>query len=138
MKKPGIFKAVALGLLSLTVIGGPQVAEGAPTCIAFNAGMVDAAATAADMVFVENIDASDDPALPSIRCQIDTADGSFGVQVNSPPAMSAAVFGSNTTSGDETFVRAGAEDLTPAQLHACRAVVLQTFVWNRHCAAGLQ
>ena len=74
MMKITIFKTLALGLLSLALIGGPAFAGGPANCPAFNAAMVDAAALSAFNISTDQfaLVATDDPAPGSIGCEVAT------------------------------------------------------------------
>ena len=126
-----IFKALALGLLSHALISGPAEAAGPASCPAYSASMVDAAALHALLDDITSILAEDDPSVPTVACQIFTNFGSFLVAVFSGTAT---VAGSNTSGG---FVGNESTGLTRGQEHACRAQILQTWVWNEHCVLGL-
>ncbi len=138
MKKTSIFKALALGLLSLALPIGSAQAAGPANCPAFNAAMVDAAALAARLPPLPPplFGIQDDPQLPRIQCLFNTQNGGFGVEVNVIPDRASA-FGENVTGADVTTVSSVSDDLSKAQLHACRSQVLQSLVWNQHCAPNL-
>ncbi len=133
-----IFKALALGLLSLALISGPAVAAGPANCPAFNAAMVDAAAMASDLVNVDPPEIlSDNPAGPSISCRFFTDLGFFDVAVGVEVGVVAVTGFSEIGGGFTTRLHSVLVGLTRAEVLACRAQVLQSFVWNQHCAPFL-
>ena len=125
----------AVLLLPLTFIGDQAYAEDGRGCPVFNASMVDAAMLAADLSQVDPLlgGAEDSPVDASIMCWW-AADGGGGfvVEVGNGEAQ---VIGLAPTPGDgETGkLRTAVFDLSPAQQHACRAQVLQSFVWKQYC-----
>ena len=144
MMKTTIFKALALGLLSHALISGPADAQGAAGCPAFNASMVDAAMMATNIspggeFLDETSNAADNPWEPSISCFIrtDSFTDTFSVFVGADQTEEGNVVfveGTSVNAGDTTLLRTlSGGPITEAQLHACRAQVLQSFVWNQHC-----
>ena len=142
MKKTSIFKALALGLLSLALPIGSAQAAGPANCPAFNAAMVDAAALAAfspsSPLDPPGVTAVDNPMTARIVCIFDTEFGFFEVNVSEggvafvrglsiPPGTSDAVSVFNVVDG-----------LIAGQRHACRSAILQSWVWNNVCAAAVQ
>ena len=134
------FKDLALGLASVALLTGPAGAS--PNCPAFNAGMVDATMMVLDLSQMEPIvpfDLVDSPSEPFILCQfVDAANppSFFRVFVGVPvgEVEGEAEVRGDRRDGTDNQLRTIAFDLSTAQLHACRAQVLQSFVWNRYCA----
>ncbi len=138
--KTTIFKALALGLLSYAWVSG---ADAATNCPAFNTAMVDAAYMAADVSGTPNsVDATNDSSSGTISCLIAT-DGDFIVSVF---ADDIELLGHHPdSSADETELRTRVlpdeldqDFFTPAQVHACRGEVLQSFVWSLYCAPEVE
>ena len=107
----------------------------------FNTAMVDAAAMA--ILLGRNVgpptSVIDDPSSGTIECRLEMTTGSvsrrFTVEVNDDEVFVSAIsiaptFNSILQSSD----RGG---LSVGELHACRAQVLQSFVWNQYCAPEL-
>jgi len=140
MMKTITLNSLVLGILSLALISMPAYANGNGGCPAFNASMVDAAMLAADLSQVDPLfgGAEDSPKDASIMCWW-AADGGGGfvVEVGNGEAQ---VIGLAPTPGDgETGkLRTAVFDLSQAQQHACRAQVLQSFVWKQYCKPFLQ
>ena len=151
MMKVTFFKVLALGLLPLALISGPADAAGRSGCPAFNSSMVDAAALASRIsgslpgVFVDGF-AEDEPETPLIICQFGFSSsfsgvrGAFAVRVGvTEDGMQAELSGFHDTDFEErTLLETFITNLTIGQLHACRAEVLQSFVWNQYCAPMLE
>ena len=140
MKHTLKYGALALALLPQVLISGSAVAAGPGRCPVFNAAMVDAAALVSVLYLVDPpASISDDPSIPALICRFDTMNGDFHVNVNlSPSPAEAFVEASNSLNTDhETIVFATEDGLTDGELHACRAQVIQTLVWNQHCAPFL-
>jgi len=125
-------------LLPLTFIGNQAYAVDGRGCPAFNASMVDAAMLAADLSQVDPLvgNAWDSPMDGSIVCYWETnvsdgLKGWFYVQVEDGTAQ---VIGNEPYATSEVATaRTAVFDLSLAQQHACRAQVLQSFVWKRYC-----
>ena len=143
MLKTRIFKALALVFLSHTLISGPADAAGPASCPAFTAAMIDA--TALVMELREDValagKLSADPATPAIACALtlglSLGRGEFDVEVGAGVARVRATSRGLTSEFGPIVLHARRDDLTPRQEHACRAQVLQSFVWNQYCAPGL-
>ena len=140
MMKTTIFKALALGLLSNAWVSG---AAAGTNCPAFNTAMVDATYMAADVSGpVVSVEAMDDPSGGTIECTLVTdGGGDFIVSVTTGDIELVAHHPDGA--GDETELRTRIlldeeEFFTPTQLHACRGEVLQSFVWNQHCASVVE
>ena len=144
MLKTRLFKALVIGLLSLAVFGEPASAsEPRTSCPAFTAAMIDA--TALVMELREDValagKPSADPATPDIACALtlglSLGRGEFDVEVGAGVARVRATSRGLTSEFGPIVLHARRDDLTPRQEHACRAQVLQSFVWNQFCAPGL-
>ncbi len=136
MRKTINFKALALGLLLHALISGPAYAQKSATCPAFNAALVDMAGLTS---FLQNVESPivimDDPKTPQLECEFFTSIGFFEARVRGIEG-DASIFGGNTFV-DDTQVGSGQAGLTQRELHACRAQIIQSWVWNRHCAPFL-
>jgi len=140
---------VGLSVLSAAVVGlsvlSAPAAAGGPDCPAFTTEMVDAAA----MAFGLSSDAMvssviNDPSTPSIGCHLSSVPvGSFVLAVNTQFfTHEASVVGLNGQEEGhpvpfDAFLFSFAEGLTLSQEHACRTVVLNSFVWKNYCAPAL-
>ena len=141
-------------ILFLVFIAVPVYATGDGNCPAFNAGMVDAAMMATDYSQQDPVvgGAGDSPADASIVCGWEAEPGSFffvRVGICEETCGSgygkgeAELIGNSPTSpgpGPDyaTQLRTRVFNLTPAQQRACRAQVLQSFVWKQYCKPFLQ
>ena len=154
MMKPITLKALALALLPLTLFAAPVYASDGGGCPAFNSGMVDAAMMATDYSQQDPLigGAQDSPAAASIVCFWETdADASFFVRVG----ICEGECGSGAGKGEAQIIGISPDDLAPgvdystllrtrvfnlsrAQQHACRAQVLQSFVWQQYCKPLMQ
>lgn len=137
MMKTLIFKALALGLLSLALISGPADAAGSANCPAFSAAMVDAAALVSDMDvgFPTGANSVDDLFVPQIKCTFVTENGIFLVEVGFIAGV-ATLTGFND-GFEQTFVRSEEDGLSKAEVLACRAQIIRSWVWSQHCAPFL-
>ena len=144
----------SFAVLSFTLIAVPAYAAEGGGCPAFNAGMVDAAMLATDYSQQNQLigGAEDSPADASIVCFWETdADASFFVRVG----ICEGECGSGAGKGEaqiigispddlapgvdySTLLRTRVFNLTPAQQRACRAQVLQSFVWKQYCKPLMQ
>lgn len=74
MKKSKRFNVIAFAFLGLSFAGGPAVAGSPATCPGFTAEMLDAAllslAQLTAGVPIDVVAAVDDPAAPSIQCEL--------------------------------------------------------------------
>lgn len=140
MMKTTIFKALAFGLLSFAWISG---AAAATNCPAWNAGMVDAAYMAIDLSGpLDSVEAEDDPSTGNIRCFITTDEfNTLEIDVGVGEEGTALLEG-HRNGGPTLRTKAGLGTtgiaLTPAELHACRGEVLQSFPWTQHCAQEVE
>ena len=76
--------------------------------------------------------AADDPSVASISCRITNDVGdNYVVDIERPEALL-------LSAGPGAVLRTRVFGLTTGQAHACRAQVLQSFVWNQHCAPALE
>ena len=140
--RSGVLSACLFSIFSLS---GPVVAQGHGGCPAFSSAMVDAAFMAINYSpsphFTPAVYAVDDPEVPQIYCSL-TDPNEF------PPKRFQVAVGEGVEPGDEgvahvfgrsedpavgTLLRTRLADLTPAELHACRAQVRASFVWSRYC-----
>ena len=78
----------------------------------------------------------DDPRTGELECDINTGNGVFIIIINE---SGIALQGNKNDFSDnfhaETAPASGSYSLS--QLHACRAEVIKSFVWNQHCAPFL-
>jgi hypothetical protein len=137
-------KALAAGMFALTFMAGTAAEAGPSSCPVFTAAMVDAAAMVvplADDVAIVTPTPVDDPSAPRIECRITSRSGSSFVVFVQDFSERALVFGSkfsDTLGATITELEASVDEgLTKAELHACRAQVLQSFVWNQYCAPAM-
>jgi len=124
-------------LLPIAFIGSSANAYGAGGCPAFNASMVDAAMMATDLSQTDPLEgfAEDSPKDGTIICAwVTDATASFYVAVGVEDGV-AQVFGTKPGAipWEEGQLRTAVFDLSPEQQHACRAQVLQSFVWKQYC-----
>ena len=133
MLKTRIFKALALGLLSYAFFSGPAAA-GPSSCPAFSAGMVDAVALRAGLTepILGHSAASDNPLGPSMWCDFATGVGSFYISVSGGAGSLVVLRSMVLSSGVE--IEIFVDGMTTGEVHACRSQVLQSFIWNQHCA----
>lgn len=140
VRKNTLFKALAAGIFSLSLIGGSAAEAGQSRgCPVFNAAMVDAAAMVVNLS--RNVTVSsliDDPSTGTIECDIQAIFGSssFSVEVNDDEVF---VSGSSRV-GSTIQTRLSSSDrggLSLRERHACRAQVLRSFVWQQYCAPEL-
>ena len=137
MMKTTIFKALALGLLSYAWASG---AAAATTCPAWNTAMVDATFMVLDVsgVPLGSVEAEDHPSTGRIRCFISTDDGQGTLEIDVGVLEDGTLLeGFNPFVGKmrtKVGPNAGGPELTPGEMHACRAEVLQSFPWTQHCA----
>ncbi len=116
-----------------------------PACPVFTAAMVDAAAMVVDLKDDPSISvfSFDEPSTAFLNCTITRSiSGSdfkrFSVDVNDDEEGDVQVSGSTIIGGVFNRVFASsARRLSVAELHACRAQVLQSLVWNQYCAPEL-
>ena len=145
--KTFIFRAMALGLLSTLVSIGPVAYGGSRTCPAFTAGMVDASALLMfldpDEVVVAIV--RDNPADASIACELSSTetDRTFSVGVGDGLGCTglekrAFILVQEVNNGPFVIHAVSPNCIPAGQAHACRAEVLQSFVWNQYCESGLQ
>jgi hypothetical protein len=119
------------------------MAGGHSNCPAFTAEMVDAAAMAFGLFpgVGASITVGDDPGVPAIFCNIvgSPSTNGFRLEVNSSEPYQAVVSGWHQSEGEtlnaELFSLV--EQLSLSQMHACRAAILKSFVWNKYCAPAL-
>jgi hypothetical protein len=81
--------------------------------------------------------AMDEPSGGTISCSLVTDDGAtFDVLVDPDDTR---LVGASAGAQLRTVIgpAANGSQLTPGELHACRGQVLQSFVWNQHCAPFL-
>ncbi len=140
MKTTIIFKALAFGLLSYAWASG---AAAATNCPAWNTAMVDATYMAIDLSGVPLflVEAEDDPSTGTIRCFISTDDQSGTLEIDVGVDEDGTLLeGSSPGATLRTKVgpNANGPALTTAELHACRAEVLQSFPWTQHCAQAVE
>jgi hypothetical protein len=123
--------------LALSVVNVGKVTAGR-ACPAFTAEMIDAAG----MAFLLSLDssysgtASYDPVQPSIRCESYPANKSFQLRINTgEDAGLATVTGSATspTTADGTRLHSSRQLSSQAEVRACIAEALRSFVWNNFC-----
>ena len=139
----------AVLLLPLTFIGSQAYAEDGRGCPVFNASMVDAAMLATEYSQSEPVFgwAEDSPKDAYIYCLWSAEPGSiFFVRVGiceeacgsgdgkgEGHLMGKSPDGTNPSPDYHTLLRTRVFNLSPAQQHACRAQVLQSFVWKQYC-----
>ena len=138
VRKSSFCKALAAGVFSLSLIGGPAAAAGKSACPAFTSAMIDSAAMVALLAQGNVIVNAKDDITPVVvtECQISKNSGvgvtfrSFTVEVNDDEIFvtGRADLGNGLLS---TILRSDGRGETAAVLHACRAQVLQSFVWNQ-------
>ena len=139
-----------VSFLAMTGIWGIALAdddddEVLPACPVFTAAMVDAAAMVVDLKDDPSISvfAFDEPSTAFLNCSIARSLGEtdfkrFSVDVNDDEEGDVQVSGSTIIGGVFNRVLASsARRLSVAELHACRAQVLQSLVWNQYCAPEL-
>ncbi len=137
--KTTIFKALALGLLSFAWVSG---AAAATNCPAWNTAMVDATYMAIDVSGpLDSVVAVDVPSTGKIRCVITTDE--FNTLVIDVGVVVDGAFLEGFRPGAATLRTLVGPDangpaLTPAELHACRGEVLQSFPWTQHCAQEVE
>ncbi len=128
---------MSLALTASAFAGGPN------SCPWFDTGMVNAAALMADVnPFGSTVTrVVSDPATPETLCWADSNTGrslflSAGPDPDQSDPSIHEAFLHAVGPGSITLGRAGGP-LTPAQSHARRTQILQSFVWNTVCAPAL-
>jgi len=134
---------LSAAFVGLSVLSAPAAAGG-PDCPAFTTEMLDATALAFGLLDMGNtVNAvRDDPSLPSIFCFLERPSNNafFIVNVNDGGMHKASTHGVNSQEGGDLNAQLFSlfeGVLTTGQEHACRAAVLKSFVWQRHCAPAL-
>ena len=141
---------VLYSLISLTmsvsiIQADNSFAGGKTSCPAFNSGMVDAAAMAFGLYpgGYSSIVVEDDPTIPVIYCNMLGSPSpliEFRADVNYSEPNYAEVRGEGIVEDDpnyDTFLNSAAGQLSKAQMRACRAEILKSFVWKNYCAPSL-
>lgn len=143
--------AIALAsFLAMTGAWGTALAdddddETRPVCPVFTAAMVDAAAMVVELADDPSIfvSAFDEPSTAFLNCSItrligETVSKRFSVDVNDDEEGDVQVSASSRIGGVfNRILGSSARRLSVAELHACRAQVLQSLVWNQYCAQEL-
>lgn len=140
VRKNRLFKALAAGVFSLSLIGGSAAEAGQSRgCPVFNAAMVDAAALVVNLgrnVTVGRV--LDEPSTGTIECRIFQTFGSstFQVEVNDEEVFvtGRSIVGGSIQTNLSSSDRGGR---SLRVRHACRAQVLRSFVWREFCAPEL-
>ena len=125
--------------LALSVNLVEEVAAG-QACPVFTSEMIDAAAMASNLSRngSYNGTASYDPVWPNIRCEFQSASlsESFAIRINTgEEAGLASVYGifSDPATSDLTHLASSGQLTSQAEVRACIAEALRSFVWNNFC-----
>ena len=108
------------------------------SCPAFNSTQVDATMMAINISQIDplGIVTVDFPSDPFLECVITTDENNdFLVAVGDRGEGNEVLLLGELGGG--AILRTRVQGLTTAELHACRAQVLGTFVWNQYCAPAL-
>ena len=141
MKIPVLICSIfALAVTAAIIKSENAIAGGPSACPAFTTGMIDAAAMAFGLSPGAGLSVAveDDPNTPSISCIIvEALPNIFELEVNSSDPYSAFVRGQHAQEGGDNLnaeLFSYGEQLSVGQMHACRAVILRSFVWKNYCA----
>ena len=145
------FPTLLTSLIALIVLVGIIPADNShagskkTSCPAFTSSMVDAAAMAFGLFpgGYTSVTAEDDPTIPMIYCNIVGSPTvfTFSAEVNYSDPNFAIAFGKGAQEDTPSYdarLYSGAEDLSIAEMRACRVEILKSFVWKNHCAPFLQ
>jgi hypothetical protein len=147
-----VFRAASIKFLTLAILAVPlfsvsstedAFAGDGTACPVFTSEMIDAAAMAFGLSPGIAVQAAEDPTIPYVVCEMSylPAGNSFVLSVNEADSHVAYVFGEHAVEDDrdyDTNLFSYSDELTPAEVRACRAVVLRSFVWKNFCAPALQ
>lgn len=142
MKTPVLIYCIfALAVTAAIIKSENAIAD---SCPVFTAAMVDAAAMAFGLSpgGYSSIAVGDDPSIPMIYCKIVGSPPAFlfNVEVNYSSLNYAIAYGQGANEDDPDYdarLFSVAEQLSPAQMKACRKVILKSFVWKNYCAPAL-
>lgn len=134
---------VIFGIL-LIVFSSVPIHSIAGGCPAFTSDMVDAAFLATEYNQEEPVEgmAVDHPDLPFLFCEfVNNDDGYYVVFVghnNKEPVGNKAHLYARSPRVRNTLLRTYLYHLSGAELHACRAQVVASFVWKQYCVPLMQ